>query len=64
MNLLAYVIIAVLVLAVLAAAAAGALGFGAALLYWLTGIFHAFKPQEAPGPNDGDWSPDQGREAR
>ena len=42
---------------------AGFLLFGWGMLWWLTALWHAFKPEEPPGPNDSDWSRDQGREA-
>lgn len=70
MGLLGYLILGVVVIVVLATIAATVLGFGAAMLgfgatmlCWVTGIFHAFKPEDPPGPNDDDWSRDQGREA-
>ena len=37
-------------------------GWGA--LWWLTAIYHVFRPERPPGANDNDWSRDQGREVK
>jgi len=61
MQVLIVVAVALVLLAVLVAVL---LALGVNLLWWLTAIFHAFKPDELPGKNDSHWTRDQGREAR
>lgn len=39
------------------------LGLSAGALWWVTGIYHAFKPEEPPAPVDSEWSRDQAKEA-
>ena len=51
-------------LAVLLGVLAAVLGVGGALLYWLTALFHATKPEPPPGENDDKWSSDQASEVK
>ena len=39
------------------------LGLGAGALWWIAGIYHAFKPEDPPTRADSEWSRDQAREA-
>jgi len=64
LSLLGIILIAALGFLILIAIVVFAFGLGATVLYWLTGIFHAVKPEDAPSASDADWDRDQGKDVK
>ena len=63
MTIVVIIVVGLVVLAAGLSIVGAILGFSAGALWWITGIFHAFKPEEPPTRADSEWSRDQAREA-
>ena len=63
MGIVFTVIGIVVVVLVLLSIAGALLGAGAGALWWFTGVYHAFKPEESPRPMDASWDREQGKES-
>jgi hypothetical protein len=63
MSTTQYVVIAIVAVVVLIVIGVVLVAVGVFSVHWLTGIYHAFKPQPPPTRADLDWDRKQGKEA-
>ena len=63
MTIVVIIVVGLVALAVGLSILGVVLGLSAGALWWAVGIYHAFRPEEAPTPPDSEWSREQGREA-